>query len=130
VILAVVRGSRAGDEYTFDGYGRCVVGREWCDICLPRSPGHLDVSRRHCEFEIEPPLLWVRDLGSLNGTFVNGEIIGRRTGDRPLGLDDSIDCPARELKDGDEVQVGQSVIRVSVRVKADRPAALVPLYFL
>src|SRR5260221_637802 len=44
VILAVVRGSRAGEEYVFDGYGRCVVGREGCDICLPRSPGHLDVS--------------------------------------------------------------------------------------
>jgi pSer/pThr/pTyr-binding forkhead associated (FHA) protein len=88
------------------------------------------VSRQHCEFEVEPPLVWVRDLGSLNGTFVNGEIIGQRSNRVPPGQGDSIDFPARELKDGDEVQVGQSLIRVSVRAAVGRQPTLVPLFFL
>jgi pSer/pThr/pTyr-binding forkhead associated (FHA) protein len=73
----------------------------------------------------------VRDLGSLNGTYVNGEKIGQRSSRKPIAQEDANEFPTCELKDGDEVQVGQSVIRVGLRVGADRwePAAL-PLFFL
>jgi pSer/pThr/pTyr-binding forkhead associated (FHA) protein len=74
---------------------------------------HRDVSRHHCAFEIEPPVVRVRDLGSLNGTYVNGEMIGQRT--KSLAPDE-LDRkePMRELSDGDEVRVGANTIRVMV----------------
>jgi pSer/pThr/pTyr-binding forkhead associated (FHA) protein len=79
----------------------------------------MDVSRRHCEFLIEAPLVRVRDLGSLNGTFVNGEKIGQRSGRLPPTEVDLVEFPACELRDGDEVQVGPNVIRVRICVAAE-----------
>jgi serine/threonine-protein kinase len=47
------------------------VGR--ASDCLIRLPSDLEyciVSRHHCLLDIAPPEVRVRDLGSLNGTFV------------------------------------------------------------
>ena len=47
-----------------------VVGRrQECDLCIPL----MVISRRHCELDMDRGLLTIRDLGSRNGTFVNGE---------------------------------------------------------
>lgn len=52
-----------------------VVGRNKdCDIVLR----HALVSRRHCEILSADSILTVRDLGSLNGTFVGRERITER----------------------------------------------------
>lgn len=49
---------------------RTVVGRgEDCEIVLPVD----EVSRRHASIEITPDGVQVTDLGSSNGTFVNGK---------------------------------------------------------
>jgi predicted component of type VI protein secretion system len=46
-----------------------VIGRRPdCDVRVPR----LGVSRRHCELVVRGDSLVVRDLGSSNGTYVNG----------------------------------------------------------
>lgn len=45
--------------------------RQDCDFCLPLSM----VSRRHCEISVSKDQVWVRDLGSRNGTFINGQRI-------------------------------------------------------
>src|SRR5258708_1552095 len=39
---------------------------------LPSALGDRTASRRHCEIVVDPPEVAVRDLGSTNGTFVNG----------------------------------------------------------
>lgn len=50
--------------------GTNVVGRDpHCDIVV----GGAHVSRRHAEFSIRAGVLWVKDLGSSNGSFVNGK---------------------------------------------------------
>jgi pSer/pThr/pTyr-binding forkhead associated (FHA) protein len=67
---------------------------------------HLDVSRRHCLVEIAPASVSIRDLGSLNGTFVNGRKIGQRTAwDNPKT--DETHLPSLELTDGDEIRLGE-----------------------
>jgi len=60
-------------EFVFDEPAECIIGRAAdCDIQIPTDNEHVDVSRHHCVLEIHPPHVQVRDLGSLNGTLVNG----------------------------------------------------------
>ncbi|MYY13937.1 FHA domain-containing protein [Streptomyces sp. SID4919] len=65
------------------------------------------MSRRHCRIENAPPPLRVRDVGSSFGTEVSGVRLDRLT--------------ERPLVDGDEIRVGDVVLRVGVR--AAPPAA-------
>lgn len=85
-LFVVPAGPKAGARYALDA-DTVTVGRH------PESDIFLDditVSRRHAEVRREGPRYWVRDVGSLNGTYVNRE----RADDR-------------ELADGDELQVGK-----------------------
>jgi hypothetical protein len=55
--------------------GTSVVGRETdAQIRIPAG----GVSRRHCEFRVEDGEIVLRDLGSRNGTYVNGEKVEER----------------------------------------------------
>lgn len=85
-LFVVLQGAKAGARYALDA-DLVTVGRH------PKSDIFLDditVSRRHAEVRRDGARYWVRDVGSLNGTYVNRE----RT-------DDS------ELNDGDEIQIGK-----------------------
>src|SRR5262245_65164231 len=116
ITLTITAGVLKGDEYVFQDSARLVLGRSRdCDIALPMDLLHRGISRHHCAFEINPPVVRVRDLGSLNGTYVNGEKIGQRPD--PLAFDHrDPDRAVRELHDGDEVRVGDTVIRVNADV--------------
>ena len=71
-------------EFVFDELAECIIGRAAdCDIQIPTDNVHTDVSRHHCVLEIHPPHAQVRDLGSLNGTWVNGRKIGQRPPNEP-----------------------------------------------
>lgn len=85
-LLAVLRGANAGSRFLLDS-DLTLVGRH------PDSDIFLDdvtVSRRHAEFYRQGGRFVVRDVGSLNGTYVNRERIEEA-----------------ELHEGDEVQVGK-----------------------
>src|SRR5713101_6595453 len=111
--LTISEGSDQKKELVFQNPTRSVVGRaDDCEIRFPMDPLHMDVSRHHCMFEIDPPTVKVRDLGSRNGTFVNGQKIGERP-QRELPPDAGFNENAsKELSEGDEVRIGHSVIRV------------------
>ena len=113
IILTAIHGDLKGREFAFDGPATCVIGR--CVDCQIRLPGDdWTVSRHHCRLEVDPPLIRVRDLGSLNGTYVNGEKIGQR--DRALSPESAsrVAQPVRELLDGDDLQVGDTRFLVEV----------------
>ncbi len=85
-LLVVQRGPNAGSRFLLDS-DLTLVGRH------PDSDIFLDdvtVSRRHAEFYRSGSRFTVRDVGSLNGTYVNRERIEER-----------------DLTGGDEVQVGK-----------------------
>jgi pSer/pThr/pTyr-binding forkhead associated (FHA) protein len=132
ITLTVARGSLEQNEYVFAEAARCTVGRARdCDIRVPERWENMDVSRWHCEFDIEPPTIWVRDLKSHNGTFVNGESIGQRPNGQPLENFEPGESVAFELKDGDEVRIGHNILRVGVE-HSTMPADVqqVPMYFV
>jgi pSer/pThr/pTyr-binding forkhead associated (FHA) protein len=85
-VLVVKRGPNAGSRFVLE-HERTEAGRH------PESDIFLDditVSRRHAEFIRQGAGYLVRDVGSLNGTYVNRERIDEGT-----------------LRNGDEVQIGK-----------------------
>jgi pSer/pThr/pTyr-binding forkhead associated (FHA) protein len=79
-------GGRAGESFEAIG-DRALIGRSpECDVFLD----DVTVSRRHAELTRDGKVFTIRDLGSLNGTFVNK----RR-------IESSV------LEDDDEVQIGK-----------------------
>ncbi len=127
ITLTVTQGILKGMEYVFEDPTCCFIGRARdCDIQLPPDYAHVDVSRHHCVLEIDPPAILVRDLGSRNGTYVNGEKIGQRPADQAAEQTEWGELPAHELKDGDEIQVGHTVFRVGICITLVAPE---PLYY-
>lgn len=99
-----------------------LLGRmEDCHLCVPGDP---QVSRHHFLLEACPPLASLRDLGSLNGTLVNGKKCGGRAKGETPEQGALRQYPVIELKDGDRIIVGQSTIEVRVETAFD--AAMVP----
>lgn len=107
VILRVEAGPTKGRLFEFDEHDTFVVGRsERCHVRIATDPF---VSRHHYMIEIAPPYARLRDLGSLNGTLVNGKRYGApssKTGAQPAS-DPS--CPEVDLAHGDRIQVGETV---------------------
>lgn len=95
VKLRVVSGPQTGRIFTFDQHETFMIGRsEDSHFCLPQDRFF---SRHHCILEMAPPQCFLRDLGSLNGTFVNG-----------------IRVETAHLKNGDRIQGGETVLEVEV----------------
>src|SRR5690349_25071138 len=79
--LRVVAGPDAGARFTSEGQ-RVIVGtHESCALAL----GDPTVSRFHCELAVGDGAVVVRDLGSKNGTRINGVAI----------VEARVDAPAR-----------------------------------
>jgi len=113
VVLEGIRGNSRGERFVFSGKTREVVGR--ASGCSLRVPGDdPTVSRYHCLLEIDAPLMWVEDLDSLNGTFVNDESIGRRDWGRTTETVCQAKAPPRLLVDGDELRIGDNVFEVVI----------------
>jgi len=85
-ILLIHRGPGVGARFLLDA-DSAIAGRH------PDADVFLDdvtVSRRHAEFQRRGTLFTVRDLGSLNGTYVGGRLVD-----------------SAGLEDGQEVQIGK-----------------------
>ena len=107
--LVVVSGKSAGRAITVKR-SRLLIGRaEDCDI----RPLSEDVSRRHCAVIVGPAAVWVEDLGSRNGTFVDGvRITGKvQVADGALirvgSLELKVSCSDPAAKGGSEEDVSR-----------------------
>lgn len=117
VILKVTAGALTGQCFVFDEHTTCILGRaEDCEPRVPNDKAHETISRHHCLLDINPPDLRVRDFGSLNGTAVNGTIIGKRAKGLTPEQVDHATFTEYDLKEGDEIRLGQTVFRVSIVV--------------
>ncbi len=103
LVLRATEGPHQGETFTCQGHDVFLAGRS--------RQAHLQLrddyfSRTHFLIEANPPRCRLMDLGSRNGTFVNGERV--RTA---------------ELHDGDAIKAGNTVLRVSITAPAG-PAAV------
>jgi two-component system, cell cycle response regulator len=89
-VLTVLTGSMSGKQFKVSK-GTAVIGRAPTVELRVEDDG---ISRTHARIRAETNRAWVEDMGSRNGTFVNGAKIGVAT----------------ELRDGDKIQVGRSTI--------------------
>src|SRR4051812_4966477 len=112
VQLVVVRGKPEGKVIPLAGPTFKIGRGETCHL----RPNSEQVSREHAEFTLEGGTVIVRDLGSRNGTLVNGKALTTES------------C---KLKDRDLVQVGPLTFAVSIQdapapAAAAKPAATPP----
>lgn len=117
VLLRVTKGKLQGKEFAFDERSTCVMGRaDDCHPQLPRDKDHQTISRHHCLLDINPPDIRIRDFGSLNGTFVNGEKIGQREKGQTPEEGAKFAYPEHDLAGGDEIKLGSTVVTVNIFV--------------
>jgi hypothetical protein len=99
--LRFISGKYQGGEFPLEDGRTIVIGRSSeLDMVLVEDM----VSRRHAQIDVKSGAIQIQDLGSTNGTFVNGEKITRST-----------------LREGDRILVGTSILKV-VQVR-QRPEA-------
>ena len=104
VTLRVLSGPYSGREFVFDQHDTFLIGR--ADSAHLYLPEDRFFSRHHCLLEIAPPRCFLRDLGSTNGTIVNGRKVQEAF-----------------LRSGDRIQGGQTLLEVEVHADQAAPVA-------
>jgi len=108
IVLEVIAGPHCGQRFEFDGHDNFIVGRAKCaHFRLPKKDPYF--SRIHFMVEVNPPCCRLTDSGSTNGTYVNRRRV------------ESVD-----LKDGDTIQGGDTVLKVSFVDAGQRTEAYQP----
>jgi pSer/pThr/pTyr-binding forkhead associated (FHA) protein len=101
--LRFISGKYQGGEYPLQESGELVIGRSSeLDMVLIEDM----VSRKHAKITLAPGQITIADLGSTNGTFVNGEKVKKA-----------------RLKEGDRILIGTSILKlVGVAMTEGQPA--------
>jgi serine/threonine-protein kinase len=101
VTLTVTDGPNAGKAFTFTERDAFLVGR---GVGVHFQPDKRDLyfSRFHFMVEINPPLCQLIDLGSRNGTRVNGEKRDRA-----------------DLRNGDTIRAGRTMLQVAIEAEPE-----------
>ena len=93
ILIAHPEGQRLGSRVRLSPGGYVEVGRAPdCHISLPEVPS---ISRKHARLHHRGPTVTVEDLGSTNGTYVNGKMINQAT---PLHSGDRFQVAAVHFK--------------------------------
>jgi pSer/pThr/pTyr-binding forkhead associated (FHA) protein len=102
--LRFISGKYQGGEFPIDENHPIVVGRSSdLDMVLVEEM----VSRKHAKIELRDGKIHIEDLGSTNGTFVNGERIVKGW-----------------LKEGDRVLIGSNILKVIAMAPEDSTAGV------
>jgi eukaryotic-like serine/threonine-protein kinase len=123
ILLTVTKGPLQGQSWTFEAHDSCLIGRHReCRIRLPDDAAHKTVSRHHALLELAPPQARIRDFGSLNGTFVNGQKIGARPQGQSLTAARAATYPERDLSNHDQIRIGDTIFTLEVRAQENEAA--------
>ncbi len=108
VTLEVIKGPSEGRIFEFDGHESFIVGREKNNSF--RIKGDLHFSRYHFLIESNPPKCLLRDLGSMNGTFVNDKKLGGKK------EKDKNNPKEIFLKNNDIIRCGMTEIKIFITI--------------
>ncbi len=90
--LRFISGKYQGGEFPLRPNREIIIGRSSdLDMVLVEDM----VSRKHAKITTDDHVVTIQDLGSTNGTFVNGEKVRKA-----------------DLKDGDRILIGTSIIKI------------------
>jgi serine/threonine-protein kinase len=104
ITLTVVTGPHRGRVFSFVGHDTFLVGRsKRTHFRLPSKDKYF--SRVHFLVELNPPVCRLLDMGSRNGTYVNG-----------------LKVETADLRHGDHIKAGHTILEVDVEGGAGRPA--------
>ncbi|RCS54494.1 FHA domain-containing protein [Bremerella cremea] len=111
--IEVKKGPMQGKVFTFEDHDIFLFGRDeqHCHASIQEDPF---VSRHHFLLEVNPPLSRLRDLGSRNGTFVNGTKHGGRATFAAAEENAKVAGPTVDLTNGDVITAGKTVFQVFV----------------
>jgi len=113
VILRVTEGLLKGKKFVLEDGADCILGRaQECSPCL--FDPLFKTSRHHCRIKVSAPEVQVQDLGSRNGTFVNGEMIGKRRKEQTFEQALQEEHEEHPLWQGDKLRIGDNVFRVEL----------------
>ena len=92
--LTVVTGDAPGKSYNLNFNESAIIGRSSsCDLSIDDS----EVSSKHVEISFERGILAIKDLGSMNGTLINGVPI----------------YSVHYLQEGDQILIGRTELRLN-----------------
>jgi pSer/pThr/pTyr-binding forkhead associated (FHA) protein len=109
-VLTILSGEKAGEKFVLDENKRYIFGRDQtADIPLPEKK----ISRRHASlfWDENREEIFLEDLNSLNGTFLNGELISK---------------PFR-VKDKDRIQIGSYLMQLHLPPAYSQESSVVEL---
>jgi eukaryotic-like serine/threonine-protein kinase len=122
VILTITQGINLGQQYICDSRETYIMGRhKECNLPLPDDENHRTISRYHCLLDINPPDIRIRDFGSLNGTLVNGKIIGKRAEGQTPEEGQQTQFPEYDLQNNDTIQLGETLFTVNIVAATTTP---------
>src|SRR5690349_25133443 len=93
--LVIAEGKEAGREFVFEQESVLIGRTSDCDVIL-YDPG---VSRKHARIFSQGEAHFVEDMGSSNGTKVNGSVVKKK-----------------QLADGDNITLGPVVFNFSAKI--------------
>jgi pSer/pThr/pTyr-binding forkhead associated (FHA) protein len=113
VILRVTEGLLKGKEFVLENGTDCILGRaQDCSPCL--FDPLFKTSRHHCRIKVSAPAVCIQDLGSRNGTYVNGEMIGKRGKKQTFEEALQEEHVEHLLWQGDKLRIGDNLFRVEL----------------
>jgi eukaryotic-like serine/threonine-protein kinase len=121
VILQATNGEQKGQEFVLENEADYTLGRSRDCSCVLNDPLCL-VSRRHCWIGVHAPFVRIQDLGSRNGTQLNGADIGQRKRKLSRGDIPRENCAEHFLEDGDVLELAGYEFQVRFDSKADNSA--------
>jgi pSer/pThr/pTyr-binding forkhead associated (FHA) protein len=113
--LTVLTGPHKNTKYCMCPAGSCIIGRgDDCPVRLSGTPKDQFISRHHCQLDYHPTSIAIKDLGSANGTFLNGKSVASVTLDLEARDGQPRGAEQVAFTQGDMLTVGGTTLQIDV----------------
>lgn len=119
--LTVLTGPHKNKRFCVREHSACLIGRAPdCAVQLSGEERDRLISRHHCQLSLDPSCVRLADLGSVNGTYLNGRNIRKLTESVAELLANVQDGSVR-VNDGDIITIGGTSLRADIILDCPPP---------